>query len=103
MTNQTETPINRAEALKLIFRHAHRDYRAKLADGSKMLQTIKGLVCLDNLTDEEIADRLPLARRKEAQRLESKKPKLPEFQQLPHPSIVDPFEDGPAARARGTI
>ncbi|NMZ71357.1 hypothetical protein SAMN05216370_0165 [Pseudomonas peli] len=100
-SNTTETPLSRDQALKLIYRHTHRDYRGKLADGTKSILTIRGIVALDDLTEAEVSDRLPLARRKEAERLQAKAPKVQEFQQLPHPSIIDPFEDGRAVRSKG--
>jgi hypothetical protein len=99
--NKAESPLSRDQALKLIYRHTHRDYKSKLADGSKSILTIRGIVALDDLTEAEISDRLPLARNKEAERLQAKAPKVQEFQQLPHPSIIDPFEDGRAARGKG--
>lgn len=100
-SNKTEVPLSRDQALKLIYRHTHRDYKGKLADGAKSIMTIRGIVALDDLTDAEIAAEMPYARMKEAERLHAKASKVQEFQQLPHPSIIDPFEDGPASRGKG--
>jgi hypothetical protein len=62
----------RAEALTLIYRHTHRDFKGTLPDGSKTLLTMTGLVCLDELTCTQVAELLPSAQRKEAARLEAK-------------------------------
>jgi hypothetical protein len=94
-TQEINRAQNHAQALKLIYRHTPRDYRGKLADGTKSILTTRGLVALEDLTEAEISNRLPQAQRKEAARLLAKSP---EFQQLPCPSIIDPFEDGTALR-----
>ena len=62
----------RAAALVLIYRHTHRDFKGKLPDGSKTLLTMLGLVSLGQLTDAEIAEKLPSAQRKEAARIAAK-------------------------------
>lgn len=66
------TPEERKAALKLIYRHTHKDYKGKFPDGTKTILVCRGgtcLVALDDLTDTEIADRLPSAQRMEAKRL----------------------------------
>lgn len=54
-------------ALKLIYRHTHRDFKGVRA-GVKEILTARGLVELDDLTESEVAERLPQAMKKEAQR-----------------------------------
>ena len=66
------TPEERKAALKLIYRHTHKDYKGKI-DGKPSILVCRGgtcLVMLDDLTDAEIAERLPLAQRMEAERKE---------------------------------
>ena len=66
------TPEERKAALKLIYRHTHKDYKGKI-DGKPSILVCRGgtcLVMLDDLTDAEIAERLPLAQRMEAKRKE---------------------------------
>jgi len=60
------------QALKLIYRHTHRDSRGTLSDCKTILVYRNGtcLVPLEALTAAEIAERLPLAERREAERLE---------------------------------
>lgn len=54
-------------ALKLIYRHTHQDYKG-MREGVKEILTLRGLVALDELTESEVADRLPQALKKEIQR-----------------------------------
>ncbi len=58
------------KALKLIYRHTHRDFKG-LRDGTKEILTPRGLVSLDDLTESEVAERLPSALKKEAARLKT--------------------------------
>lgn len=74
--NQPNNPNNAAEkahqtALKLIYRHTHRDYKGQ-RNGIKEILTARGLVELDDLTESEVAERLPQALKKEAQRLNAR-------------------------------
>lgn len=65
----------RAADLALIYRHTHRDFKGKLADGARSMLVNRGATCLvplEHLTAEEIAQRLPSAKRKEAERLQKK-------------------------------
>jgi hypothetical protein len=68
--------MERNEALKLIWRHTHRDFKGKLADGSKSVLTLRQggttLVPIDALTDAEIAEKLPYAQHCEAKRQAAK-------------------------------
>lgn len=71
--NQSTNPNSDAEkahqtALKVIYRHTHRDYKG-VRGGVKEILTARGLVELDDLTESEVADRLPQALKKEAQRI----------------------------------
>ena len=59
---------DRPEALELIYRHTHGDYKGKLADGTRTLLLATGLVALEDLSDAEISYRIPMALRKEAER-----------------------------------
>lgn len=71
------TEQERKEALKLIWRHTHKDYRGAL-DGAKTILVFRNgtcLVALDDLTDAEIAEKLPLAQKMEARRLAAKEAK----------------------------
>jgi hypothetical protein len=63
---------DRCKTLKVIYRHTHSDYKGTFPDGTKSILTIRGLVALDSLTDEEIAERLPAASAKEIARLANK-------------------------------
>ena len=58
------------KALKLIYRHTHRDFKGQ-RDGTKEILTPRGLVALDDLTEYEVAERLPSALKKEAERLKT--------------------------------
>ena len=55
-------------ALKLIYRHTHKDYKGVRA-GVKEILTVRGLIELNDLSEFEIAARLPQALKKEAQRI----------------------------------
>lgn len=69
------SPEQRAVALKLIYRHTHKDYKGVYgsppARGILIQRAGQGtcFVLLDKLTDQEIAGRLPDAQRHEEQRL----------------------------------
>jgi len=64
------------QALTLIYRHTHKDYRGKLAGRKTILMGRPGvgtcLVFLEDLTAAEIASLLPGAERREAERLAKK-------------------------------
>lgn len=64
------------KALALIYRHTHRDYKGNYG-GVKTIMVCRGgascVVPLDGLTEAEVADRLPYAMKKEAERLKAKK------------------------------
>ncbi|ALP54991.1 hypothetical protein Tel_17195 (plasmid) [Candidatus Tenderia electrophaga] len=55
--------VSRAQALTLVWRKTHRDYKAKREDGRKWIMVLRQggstLVPLDQLSDGEIKDRLP--------------------------------------------
>ncbi|MCA8270374.1 hypothetical protein [Burkholderia vietnamiensis] len=82
MTNQTAAhqELTREQKLTLIYRHTHRDFKGVAGDiwekdaGRKTLMVNENgacvLVLLDNLSDAQIAERLPFALRKEQQRKE---------------------------------
>jgi len=58
--------MTRKEALALVWKHTHRDYKGKLADGTKAIMTFRRgtvLVPLEGLTDEEIQHALPREKR----------------------------------------
>ena len=62
--------VTHSEALKIIWRHTHADYRGRLA-GKKTILVNRGgscLVELDALTDDEIADKLKLCVKAEIRR-----------------------------------
>ena len=63
--------MTRAQQLRLIWRHTHRDFKGT-SDGCKFILVCREhgthSVALYNLSDKEIADRMPYALRKEAQR-----------------------------------
>ena len=60
--------MNRAQALNMIYRLTPKDYKGTAADGARslMLRAAEGggLCLLDNLTDAQILDRLPIQYRK---------------------------------------
>lgn len=66
------------KALTLIYRHTHRDYKGN-AGGVRSIMVHRGgascVVPLDGLTEAEVANLLPYAMKKEAQRLAEKKNK----------------------------
>lgn len=64
--------MTRAEKLKLIYRHTHKDFKGTLTGDKSILVYRNGtcLVALDDLTDEEIEQSIGYAVRKEAERLE---------------------------------
>lgn len=80
-TTQPAAPeLTRDQKLALIYRHEHSDYKGKAgamwgehAGKKTLMVNVNGgsaLVLLENLTDEQIADRLPYAMKKEQQRKE---------------------------------
>lgn len=72
MTTAPLTTAEREAALKLIYRHTHKDFKSKISGKPNILICRVGtcLVPLDHLTDVEIAERLPYAQKKEAERLQ---------------------------------
>jgi len=62
----------REQAFALIYRHEHRDYKGRQADGTRTLMSWAryggGMVCAATITDAELAERLPYARDREARR-----------------------------------
>ncbi|CAG9229846.1 hypothetical protein PSP6_540001 [Paraburkholderia tropica] len=82
MTTPTAAPkeLTRAQKLTLIYRHTHSDFKGKAgpvwgehAGKKTIMVNINGaaaLSLLDDLTDEQIADKLPYALQKEHQRQE---------------------------------
>ena len=73
--SQQAVQLSREQQLRLIYRHTHKDYKGAI-DGVKGILVLRGgascAVPLEQLTDAEIADRLPLALKKEAARIEAK-------------------------------
>jgi hypothetical protein len=64
--------MTRDQQLALIYRHTSRDYRGKLNGEKTILVNINGATCLvklDELTDDEIARKLPYALQQEAKKL----------------------------------
>lgn len=65
--------MERKAALTLIYRHTHKDFKSTPGMGKNILMYVTGkgtcLVALDSLTDAQIAEKLPYAERKEAERL----------------------------------
>lgn len=72
-------PFTRDEALRIIYRHTHADYKGKLADGKRRVSVLREggttAVELADLTDAEIRDRLPYCFKLEAARLLAKRAK----------------------------
>jgi len=72
----TEAEKAHQKALAMIYRHTHRDFKGSY-DGVKTIMVCRGgascVVSLDELTEAEVADRLPSAMKKEAGRLQAKK------------------------------
>lgn len=63
------------KALTLIYRHTHRDYKGNYGGVKSIMVCRDGASCvvpLDALTEAEVADRLPYAMKKEAERLAAK-------------------------------
>jgi hypothetical protein len=65
--------MTRAQQLRLIWRHTHRDLKGRInGKGNKYIVFCRAdgphLVELPEITDQEIAQRMPYALRKEAQR-----------------------------------
>jgi hypothetical protein len=62
----------RKHALTLIYRHTSRDYKGRLADGTRSILVLRNggstLAPLDQLTDAEIARLIPSAQRQETRR-----------------------------------
>lgn len=66
--------MSRTEALRLIWKHTHRDYRGKVNGVKSVLVLRTGgthLVPLDALTDAEVADKLAYAERREQRAVQS--------------------------------
>ena len=64
-------PLTKEKQLALIYRHTHRDYKGNLNGERNILTLRQGgttLVPMSALTAEEIADKLPYAIKKEAER-----------------------------------
>ena len=54
--------MTREQKLKMVWKHMPKDYRGKMADGTKTVMIYRNgtcLVALENMTDAEINDRLP--------------------------------------------
>jgi len=64
-------PLTREDKLKLIYRHTHRDFKSVIGGVGAILVLRPGgttLVGMTSLTEAEIADKLPYAIKKEAER-----------------------------------
>lgn len=77
-TSNQANELERAhqKALKLIYRHTHRDYKGSYGGAKSIMVCRDGASCLvplDCLTEAEIADRLPSAMKKENERLAAAK------------------------------
>lgn len=69
------TELTKAQKLALIYRHTHKDFKGNRPDFGKSVLVFRDGTCLvplDQLTDEEIADKLPGALKKEEARLAKK-------------------------------
>lgn len=65
--------LTKAQKLTLIYRHTHKDYKGNHPELGKTVLVLRGATCLvplDQLTEEEIADKLPYSLKKEVERLE---------------------------------
>lgn len=75
------TDDERRRALKLIWRHTHRDYKGTLPDGTRTVLMLREggtcLVPLESLTEAELVDELKSAERLEQKRLEKRGQKKP--------------------------
>lgn len=72
MSLERGNPMTREQQLQLIYRHTHRDYKGRVS-GVPSILVLRGstmLFPLSDLTDEEIASRLPYAQHQEAKRTE---------------------------------
>lgn len=73
---KTPEQMTRDEKLTLIYRHTHRDFKGHWPDKTRNIMIWRSggshLVSLDDLTDVEIADKLPSAIRAEQKRLAKK-------------------------------
>jgi hypothetical protein len=71
--------VSRKHALKIIYRHSHRDRKGTI-DGYKTILALREagtcLVPLDALTDEEVTAQLPYAIQKETERVLAKSARL---------------------------
>lgn len=59
----------RKEALRLIWRHTHKDYKGRYENGTRSILVYEGgtvLVEFDKLSDTHIMDKLPYCARKDA-------------------------------------
>lgn len=78
-TMKTEN-TERKNELALIWRHTHRDFKGKGADGIKRVLVLRPggttSVPLNALTDAEVADKLGYAKHKEEERLAKKAGKV---------------------------
>jgi hypothetical protein len=76
MKTKTPEQMTRDEKLTLIYRHTHKDFKGKWPDGTRNILAPRSggseLTSLSDLTDEEIADKLPGALRAEEKRLAKK-------------------------------
>lgn len=73
--SQEAKPLSREQQLRLIYRHTHKDYKGEINGVKGILVLRQSGSCsvpLEQLTDAEIADRLPYAMKKEAARIEAK-------------------------------
>lgn len=74
---KTPEQMTRDEKLALIYRHTHKDFKSHWPDKSRNILVHRSgqgtcLVSLTDLTDTEIADKLPSAIRAEEKRLAKK-------------------------------
>lgn len=63
--------MTRDQKLALIYRHEHKDYKGKAGADKTIFRWAKfggGIIALTEMTDTEIAERLPRALRKETER-----------------------------------
>lgn len=73
---KTPEQMTRDEKLTLIYRHTHRDFKGHWPDKTRNIMVLRSggsnLVSLDDLTEAEVADKLPGAIRAEQKRLAKK-------------------------------
>lgn len=70
-----EQELSRDQKLRLIYRHTHRDFKGTTNGVKSILVNRRGATCLvnlDDLTEDEIADQIGYALRKEKQMREKK-------------------------------